>query len=83
MKKIEQTLTSLEVAELMERPHKKLLETIRIYVSYMEQLEKQKSTSPEEGRLKYFRDSTYIAGNGQEQPCFAVTKIGCEFLAHN
>lgn len=82
MQKIEQTLTSLEVAELMERPHKKLLETIRLYVSYMEQLEKEKQTSPEEGRLKYFIDSSYIAGNGQEQPCYKITKIGCEFLAH-
>lgn len=82
MSKIEQTLTSMEVAEMMGRKHDKLLETIRLHVSYMKELEQENGTSPEDGRLKYFRDSTYIAGNGQEQPCFDVTKIGCEFLAH-
>lgn len=82
MDKVEHTLTSLEVAELMGRTHKKVLESIRLYISQMEEIEKKKSTGTEKGWLKYFSDSTYIAGNGQEQPCFNVTKIGCEFLAH-
>lgn len=82
MDSISQVLTSLEVAELMGRPHKKVLETIRLYISQMEEVGKKNGTSPEEGRLRYFIDSAYIAGNGQEQPCYNVTKIGCEFLAH-
>lgn len=82
MNKIEQALTSIEVAELMGRTHKKVLESIRLYISQMEEIEKKNATGTEKGWLKYFSDSTYIAGNGQEQPCYNVTKIGCEFLAH-
>lgn len=82
MDNISQTLTSIEVAELMGRTHKKVLESIRLYISQMEEIEKQNTTGTEKGWLKYFSDSTYIAGNGQEQPCYNVTKIGCEFLAH-
>ena len=82
MNNISQTLTSIEVAELMGRTHKKVLESIRLYISQMEEIEKQNTTGTEKGWLKYFSDSTYIAGNGQEQPCYNVTKIGCEFLAH-
>lgn len=82
MNKIPQALTSLEVAELMGRTHKKVLESIRLYISQMEEIEKNNTTSTEKGWLKYFSDSIYIAGNGQEQPCYNVTKIGCEFLAH-
>jgi Rha family phage regulatory protein len=81
-KQIDQTLTSLEIAELMGRTHKKVLESIRLYISQMEEIEKKNGTGTEKGWLKYFSDSTYIAGNGQEQPCYNVTKIGCEFLAH-
>lgn len=82
MNNIPQALTSLEVAELMGRTHKKVLESIRLYISQMEEIGKQNTTGTEKGWLKYFSNSTYIAGNGQEQPCYNVTKIGCEFLAH-
>lgn len=82
MNNIPQVLTSLEVAELMGRTHKKVLESIRLYISQMEEIENNNGTGTERGWLKYFSDSTYIAGNGQEQPCYNVTKIGCEFLAH-
>lgn len=82
MNNIPQVLTSLEVAELMGRTHKKVLESIRLYISQMEEIEKNNATGTKKGWLKYFSDSSYIAGNGQEQPCYNVTKIGCEFLAH-
>lgn len=30
----------------------------------------------------FFMESTYLDANGQERPCFQVTKKGCEFIAH-
>ncbi len=36
MDNISQAITSLEVAELMGRTHKKVLESIRLYISQME-----------------------------------------------
>ena len=30
----------------------------------------------------FFNDGTYIDANGQERPCYQVTKKGCEFIAH-
>lgn len=80
--KINSTITSLEVAEMMGRTHKKVLESIRLYISQMEEVERRRGTGTEKGWLRYFNESAYTAGNGQEQPCYNVTKIGCEFLAH-
>lgn len=74
MMKLEQTLTSIEVAEMVEKEHKRLLKDIR---RYEEQLG--------EGNLApsdFWIESTYQNSQNKTQPCYKITKKGCEFIAH-
>lgn len=91
MQKIEQTLTSMEVAEMIGREHNALLKTIRTFVSHMEKIAECNNAHGEEiaegesahgSKEEYFKESTYEDANGQSRPCFNVTKKGCEFIAH-
>lgn len=68
------TISSREVAEMMEVRHKDLLEKIdginKVYQS---------------GKIrpdKYWYESTYKAGTGKSYREYQVTKRGCEMLAH-
>lgn len=73
-KQIEQTLTSMEVAEMVGKEHNKLLRDIR---NYMEQLAQSKI-----GHGDFFTESEYKDANKQSRPCYNVTKKGCEFIAN-
>lgn len=74
MQKIEQTLTSMEVAEMVEKEHAKLLRDIKRYI---EQLAEANI-----GLGDFFKESTYKDVNNQTRPCYQITKKGCEFIAH-
>jgi Rha family phage regulatory protein len=74
MKAIEKTITSLEVAEMVEKDHSKLLKDIR---RYTEQLGEAKI-----GFTDFFSESTYRTSQNKELPCYLVTKKGCEFIAN-
>lgn len=74
MNKIERTLSSIEVAEMVEKTHANLLKDIR---NYIEQLAEVNFHSGD-----FFSESTYQDGNNQSRPCYNVTKKGCEFIAH-
>ena len=74
------TLTTLEVAEMMETEHWKLLR----------KLEGDKKS---DGIVKiladnnfvvsdYFISSTYRDASGKENKCYEVTRLGCDFLAN-
>ena len=67
-------LTSMEVAEMVEKEHRKLLRDIRTYI---EQLAETKI-----GLGDFFLESSYIDKNNQERPCYLITKKGCEFIAN-
>ncbi|RDU24763.1 Rha family transcriptional regulator [Anaerosacchariphilus polymeriproducens] len=82
MKQLEQTITSLEVAEMMETRHQKILE---------------KLDGSKDGKTKgiitiltehdfvlseYFQESTYKDISGKTNKCYKVTKLGCDFLAN-
>lgn len=81
-----QTITTLEIAEMMEIPH-------------YEVLKKLDGTTNSDGSVKqvgiipvladgnfpvtdYFVKSTYITGQNKEMPCYEVTKLGCDLLAN-
>ena len=74
------TITTLEVAEMMEVPHSDLLKKLegrkdrKGYIQIM--TEGQMSVSD------YFIPSTYKDASGKENKCYAVTKLGCDFLAN-
>ena len=74
MNKIEQTITSIEVAEMVGKEHSKLLRDIR---NYAEQLGQAKI-----GQSDFFVESTYKNSQNKVMPCYNVTKKGCEFIAH-
>lgn len=73
-KAIEQTLDSIDVAEMVEKEHKKLMRDIRRYIK---QLGEAKI-----GPTDFFRESTYRTSQNKELPCYRITKKGCEFIAH-
>ena len=74
MKQIEQTISSIEVAEMVGKAHNKLMRDIR---DYIEQLAQSKI-----GHGEFFQESSYKDANNQTRPCYNVTKKGCEFIAH-
>lgn len=70
----QKTLTSVEVAEMVGKPHNDLMKDIRRYASQFN-----------EGNIshvEFFTENTYLDKKGQERPCYLVTKKGCEFIAH-
>lgn len=74
MQKIEQVLSSIEVAEMVEKEHKRLLKDIRRYEAQLG-----------EGKIApsdFWTESTYKNSQNKEIPCYRITKKGCEFIAH-
>lgn len=74
------TITSMEVAEMMETEHWKLLRKIdggKDRKGYVQIL-----TDNQMGVSDYFIPSSYIDASGKENKCYEVTKLGCDFLAN-
>ncbi len=74
MENIEQMLTSVEVAEMVEKEHKMLLRDLRRYINQFNQCK----IVP----VDFFKESTYKDAKGEIRPCYRITKKGCEFIAH-
>ena len=67
---------SREVAKMVGKDHKHLLRDIDGYIRVL-------SKSPKLDPSNFFVSSTYKqAGNGKENPCYLITKKGCEFVAN-
>lgn len=74
------TITTVEVAEMMEIEHKRLirkLEGDKTRKGYIQIL-----TEAQMGLSDYFIPSTYRDASGKENKCYEVTKLGCDFLAN-
>ena len=69
-----ETLTSIEVADMICKEHSKLMRDIRRYIN---QLREAKI-----GFSEFFQESTYLSGQNKELPCFNITRKGCEFIAN-
>lgn len=74
MKQIEQTISSIEVADMVGKEHKNLMRDMRSYTKELAELKIEPGD--------FFRESTYKDANNQNRPCYDVTKKGCEFIAH-
>ena len=70
----ENTISSREVAEMMEVRHTHMLDKIDKI--------NQVLTDRKIGSSDYWIESSYIAGNGEERREYQVTKKGCELIAH-
>lgn len=73
MNQLENTLTSLEVAEMVGKNHKEVLRDIR---KIIEQSGQRKVA------LTYFQEDTYEDVQGKSQPMYRVTKKGCEIFGN-
>lgn len=69
------TIDSREVAEMMEKRHADLMRDIRVYKEHMEDNADLHSQN-------FFIESTYKNSQNKEQPCYLLTKKGCEFVAN-
>lgn len=65
---------SREVATLLHRPHNDLMKTIRTYCEYLGQGDFSQSD--------FFIPSTYTNAQNKEQPCYLLTKKGCDMVAN-
>lgn len=75
-----QTITTLEIAEMMEMEHYKVLRKLdgdKDRKGYIQIL-----TDAQMGVSDYFIPSTYKDASGKENKCYNVTKLGCDFLAN-
>ena len=69
-----ETIDSREVAEMIEVRHDNLVKKIR---NYQQILDSSKLRSQD-----FFVPSTYINSQNKEQPCYLLTKKGCEMVAN-
>ena len=69
-----ETITSIEVAEMVEKPHNDLMKDIRRYIGQMRKGNISQSD--------FFSECSYKNQQNHTLPCFNVTKKGCEFIAH-
>lgn len=68
------TIDSREVAEMVEKQHNTLLKDIRRYTKQLG-----------EGKIApsdFWTESSYQNSQNKTQPCYLITKKGCEFIAH-
>lgn len=79
-----QTITSIEVAEMMKTEHWKILRKLegqekngKHIPGYIEILGDNEIVVTD-----YFIKSSYITGQNKKMPCYLITKLGCDFLAN-
>ena len=65
---------SREVAEMLGKAHKELLKSIRIYIEYLGQGDFPQSD--------FFVESFYKNLQNKSQPCFLLTRKGCDLVAN-
>lgn len=63
---------SRDIAEMVEREHRNVLQDIRKIIDQIGELKNQQS---------YFIESTYKNNQNKDLPCFLLTKKGCELYA--
>lgn len=73
MNQLEKTLTSLEVAEMVEREHRSVMRDIRTIVEHLGGENKIVQS--------YFIESTYKSSQNKTLPMYLLTKKGCELYS--
>jgi len=79
---LEQTIDSREVAEMVEKDHKNLIRDIKRYIKQMNEINEKNIGERKIEPSDFFIESTYQDNQNKTQPCYNVTKKGCEFIAH-
>lgn len=82
---VTQTLSSMEVAEMVEKEHSKLLRDIRRYTKQLGESNFGQSSDDEGAKIlpsDFWIEDSYLNSQNKLQPCYKITKLGCEFIAH-
>lgn len=66
---------SREVADRISKDHKHLMRDIRGYINILDE-------SPNLDYQEFFIESSYITVQNKTQPCFLLTKKGCDMVAN-
>lgn len=77
-----ETITSIEVAQMINKEHAKLLRDIHRYINQIEKINESKIGQTKIGFTDFFIESTYVTSQNKTQPCYNVTHKGCEFIAN-
>lgn len=72
MNQLEKTITSLEVAEMVDRNHFDVMRDIRKILSHL---------GESKNALSYFIESTYTNSQNKKLPSYRLTKKGCELFS--
>ena len=73
-KQTNEALSSLEVANMVEKEHKYLMRDIRHYSDVLH--------GAKISLVDFWVDSHYVDENNRQRPCYQITKKGCEFIAN-
>ena len=76
------SITSIEVAEMVEKEHSRVLKDIRRYSEHINQANLDLVNADKIALVEFWTESAYTDAKGQSRPCYLVTKKGCEFIAH-
>lgn len=74
MNKLEKTISSIEVADMVGKQHKELLRDVRKYSVVL--------TSAKLRSLDFFIPDEYVDQKNEIRPCYRLTKKGCELVAN-
>ena len=77
MNNLELTLTSQQVANMINKRHDHLIRDIETYAKYL-----LENTAPKIGVSDFFLKTTYKDCTGRSLKCYKITKKGCELIAH-
>lgn len=77
-----ETITSMEVAQMINKDHSKLLMDIHRYINQIEKINESKIGKSKIGFTDFFIESTYTTSQNKIQPCYNITHKGCEFIAN-
>ena len=77
-----QTITSMEVAQMIDKEHKYLLRDIRRYLNQIDKINMEKSNQTKIAPVDFFIENTYTDNKGEIRPCYNITHKSCEFIAN-
>ena len=77
-----ETITSMEVAQMIDKEHKYLLRDIRRYLNQIDKINMEKSNQTKIAPVDFFIKNTYTDNKGEIRPCYNITHKGCEFIAN-
>lgn len=77
-----ETITSIEVAQMISKEHKYLLRDIRRYLNQIEKINDMKSNQTKITPVDFFIENTCTDNKGEIRPCYNITHKGCEFIAN-